>query len=189
MAVICALHPRRGHLLQHLLLPEAALLPGPGTERWRGCSSWSGCQSCGWCLHAAIHSHQNTFWGAWPFLFTLRDLCWPECDLWTLKRSWSCCSCMIAFSHWLNCRQWLICLNHLILNLFPYFYFVMRKIDHKHMTHVWNRWQQIYMHWSSKSFLWTQDKTLLFEELWAHQYVEGVWVQAFLISSCFCSKK
>lgn len=63
LAVICALHPGRGHLLQHLLLPEAALLPGAGTQRWRGCSARSERQSCGWCLHAAVHCHQDALWG------------------------------------------------------------------------------------------------------------------------------
>lgn len=69
LTVICALHPRCGHLLQHLLLPEAALFPGQGAQCWRGCSAWSGCQSCGWCLHAAIHSHQDTIRGGSWWLF------------------------------------------------------------------------------------------------------------------------
>lgn len=57
LAVIRPLHPRRGHLLQHLLLPEAALLPGPLAQRCRGCAAGCQCSSRRWRLHAAIHCH------------------------------------------------------------------------------------------------------------------------------------
>lgn len=120
LAVICALHPWRGHLLQHLLLPEAALLPGPGTQRWRGCAAGSRCQNCGWCLYAAIHSYQNTLWGEQlPLIVLCLSVKLHErfCVFSHLSLTWFLSHYLLCFgfcvnSPWLRFRQWLvICIN------------------------------------------------------------------------------
>lgn len=58
--VLCSDHPRSGALLQHLLLSEAALLPGQQPGRRAGRAAGRRGPDCGGGLHAAGNCHQNT---------------------------------------------------------------------------------------------------------------------------------
>lgn len=55
--VLCTDDPRRGALLQHLLLSEAALLPGEESRGHRRCAAGSRGPHRGRGLHAAGHRH------------------------------------------------------------------------------------------------------------------------------------
>ena len=58
--VLCPMCPRGGHLFQHLLLPEAALLSGPGPQCRSGCPAGGWGPHRGRGQHATRHCHQDT---------------------------------------------------------------------------------------------------------------------------------
>lgn len=75
--VLCAHHPWCGDLLQHLLLSQAALLPGQKPRGLGGRSTGSRGPIGGGGRHAAGHCHQDTVWSK------CRQMC-VGCGTWSL---------------------------------------------------------------------------------------------------------
>lgn len=63
--VVCQDHSRSGHLLQYLLLLEAALLSGQKPRSCGGHAARGRVSLSRWRLYAASDGHQDTLWSEW----------------------------------------------------------------------------------------------------------------------------